>query len=372
VNLNWTNHDAYDAIEVYVDGELLQTLPGDVENADVSPTAGYHCFQLCGLSGPWSRCSDDCCLIVGYNQENLLWDFENDNGGFVVEGTGGWEWGQATFGPCADTASGKLWATALHDEYPPDSCWLLDSTPITIGASGAYLSIDHCYDTEFTYDGATVWFTTDDFWYETSEPVDGGDAGILGVPPLCSWVEGRKGFTGSSGGWVTDYWDLTDEKWTGEDVRLRFAFASDGMINAPGWMIDNISLLRNFTPPFDCDYTVTPTSGTVPFGTVHRLTLTNNYSGGAVFTRRFAGRIAVTIGNGTFYNPWRAGFTTVAPSSSFTTQFPVDIPALPSVIGENTFSLLALDVTPPPYNQPPYPPSGGACTQINVVTAQAP
>jgi len=372
VNLEWTNHDAYEAIEVYLDGELLQTLPGDAENAEVSPAPGYHCFYLCGRSGPWSRCGEACCLIVGFNQEDLLWDFEADDGGFVVEGTGNWEWGLATYGPCAETASGKLWATALHDEYSANACWLLDSPPITLGDFGAFLRIDHCYDTEFTYDGGTVWFTTDDFWYNTSEPVGGGDAHILGHTPLCAWVEGRKGFTGSSGGWVNDHWDLTDGRWHGEDVRLRFAFASDGIITAPGWMIDNITLLWNYNPPLDCDYTVTPTSGTVPFGTVHRLTLTNNHSGGAVFTRRLAGRIAVTIANGTTYNPWRAGFTNVAPASSFTTQFPVNIPALASVIGGNTFTLWAMDVTPAPYNQPPYPPSGGTCSWVNSVTAQAP
>jgi hypothetical protein len=34
--------------------------------------------------------------------------------------------------------------------------------------------------------------------------------------------------------------------------------------------------------------------------------------------------------------------------------------------------LSAMDVTPSPYNQPPYPPSGDTCTQTNVVNAHAP
>jgi len=373
VRLEWTNNDIYDALDVYVDGEIHETLPGDVQFAELSPGIGYRCFQVCAAAGPWSRCSDPCCLIVGYDDEQVLWDFEEDDGGFTVAGTGGWEWGEATYGPCVEGAIGRLWATALQQNYAPNACWLLDSPPIPLGDFGAFLSIDHCYDAEFTYDGGTVWFTTDDFWYNTSEPVGGGDAYILGRTPLCAWVEGQKGFTGTSGGWVTDHWDLTGDKWKNQAVRLRFAFASDAVVQAPGWLIDNITLYSNSgASTFDCDYTVTPISGTVPFSTVHRVTLSNLLNGGPVFTRRIAARIAVTIANGTTYNPWRAGFTNVAPASNFFIQFPVNIPALTSLIGQNSFAMSAMDVTPAPYNQPPYPASGNVCARLNLVTAQAP
>ena len=117
---------------------------------------------------------------------------------------------------------------------------------------------------------------------------------------------------------------------------------------------------------------MTPLSGTVPFSTVHRITLTNNLSGGAVLTRRIAGRIGLTIGNGSTFDPWRAGFTNVAPSSTYYTQFPVNFPGTASVIGNNSFVLSSMDVTPAPYNQPPYPAAGDACTVTNVVTASAP
>ena len=80
----------------------------------------------------------------------------------------------------------------------------------------------------------------------------------------------------------------------------------------------------------------------------------------------------MTIGTGTTYNPWRAGFTNVSPSSTYYTQFPVNFPGLPTVLGDNTFILNAMDVTPAPYNQPPYPASGDTCVKTNVVNAQAP
>jgi len=85
-----------------------------------------------------------------------------------------------------------------------------------------------------------------------------------------------------------------------------------------------------------------------------------------------AARIAVVTGNGNTYNQWRRGFTNVAAGDSFLKQFPVNLPPSAVVIGSNTFTLYTEDVTPAPYNQPPYPPSGDTCTATNVVVANAP
>lgn len=46
--------------------------------------------------------------------------------------------------------------------------------------------------------------------------------------------------------------------------------------------------------------------------------------------------------------------------------------ALPVVIGDNHVTLVAEDVTPAPYNQPPYPPAGDTDTGRCKVTAFAP
>ncbi len=95
-------------------------------------------------------------------------------------------------------------------------------------------------------------------------------------------------------------------------------------------------------------------------------------TGGAPYTRRIAARITVTLANGNSYDPWRGGYTNVAPGATFVRQFDVQIPALASVIGNNTFVLIAEDVTPSPYNQPPYPAAGTTCTKTQVVVANAP
>jgi hypothetical protein len=372
-SLNWVNNDTYDNVVVYQDDVAVATLGGSATSIIVDPVdKGYHCYYVCGVVGTDSSCSDDCCLIQGYDNEDLLWDFEADDGGFIFDGTGGWQWGAPTYGPCFDTADGNVWATDLDADYVNDACWLLDSGAIDLGDKGGFVCFDHCYDIEAGFDGGVVWFTTDDFWYYNFEPIGGTD-GVITAAPACTWVAGRAGFTGNSGGWVTDCWDFTDPMWVDSDVKIRFAFGSDSSVVYSGWMIDNVTVYNNvLSGPIDCDYTITPLVGTVPFGTTHRPALINVLTGGAVYTRRIAARLTVTLANGNFYNPWRAGYTNVAPGDTLVRQFGVQIPALASVIGDNTFVLIAADVTPAPFNQPPYPPAGTTCTKTQVLVANAP
>jgi len=116
-------------------------------------------------------------------------------------------------------------------------------------------------------------------------------------------------------------------------------------------------------------YICTPNVGTVPFVTNMQVTLSNLFPGQ---TRRVAGRIDVTLANGTFYPSWRAGFTNISAGSSFSTSWNQNIPGVGSVIGNNTFQLFCEDVTPAPYNQCPYPPSGDTATSTCVIVANSP
>lgn len=112
-----------------------------------------------------------------------------------------------------------------------------------------------------------------------------------------------------------------------------------------------------------------PSSGNLPFSAQFTATMTNLYWGQI---RRLAGHIDVTLANGTWAPNWRAGFTNVGSGSSFITSWPQNIPALGSVVGDNTFQLVAEDVTPSPFNQPPYPPAGDTSTSTCTVTGVAP
>jgi len=116
-------------------------------------------------------------------------------------------------------------------------------------------------------------------------------------------------------------------------------------------------------------YTCTPSTGTVPFATAMEVSMTNNYLG---LQRQFAARINVTLANGAHYPGWRTGYTNVTPGETFTTTWAQSLPAAGNVIGDNVFTLEAMDVTPAPYNQPPYPAAGDTAVDSCTVTAFAP
>lgn len=128
-------------------------------------------------------------------------------------------------------------------------------------------------------------------------------------------------------------------------------------------------LCHALPPTVSACITAVPSAGTVPFSTWMEVSLVNNYG---EQVRRMAARVNVTLGNGSYYPSWRAGFTNLAPGEISTTGWTQNIPALATVIGENRFQLVAEDVTPPPYNFPPYPPAGDTDTGQQTVTAFSP
>jgi hypothetical protein len=112
-----------------------------------------------------------------------------------------------------------------------------------------------------------------------------------------------------------------------------------------------------------------PAGGTVPFGVAMTVSLTNRSTD---FSRRVAGRLNVNFAGGGAVSNWRSGYTNVSPLDTYVSNWTVVIPALGSVIGDNLFQLSAEDVTPAPWNQPPYPPAGDTATDACTVTGIAP
>ena len=111
-----------------------------------------------------------------------------------------------------------------------------------------------------------------------------------------------------------------------------------------------------------------PDSGTLPFTSGFWLTMTNL----TAENRRAAGRIDVLPAGGSPITNWRAGWTNLAPLEVFTTSWNQSLPALGSLVGGNIFTLTGADVTPPPWNQPPYAPAGDTDTAAVTVTGAAP
>lgn len=118
-----------------------------------------------------------------------------------------------------------------------------------------------------------------------------------------------------------------------------------------------------------CSYTVAPAAGTLPLATTHTVTLTNAYPD---FARRVAARIDVQLGGGQAIGSWRSGYTQLSPGAGYTTTFNLSLPASAALVGPNVFFLQAEDVTPSPFNQPPYPPAGDTSSDAQTVVAAAP
>ncbi len=115
--------------------------------------------------------------------------------------------------------------------------------------------------------------------------------------------------------------------------------------------------------------TATPASGTVPFSVNFRVTLASTLVDGP---RRLAGRLDAAVAAGQNYNNWKAGWLNLGPGESRDVSWNQTIPALSSVVGLNRFTLTGVDVTPPPYNQPPFAPSGSSGTAGCIVLGVAP
>lgn len=111
-----------------------------------------------------------------------------------------------------------------------------------------------------------------------------------------------------------------------------------------------------------------PESGTVPFDIAYTATIRNHRTQ----SRQIAGRIDARLGGGLFFSYWRAGYTVIAGNSSYEASWVVNTPAYPTVLGNNLFTLYVEDVTPAPYNQPPWSGSGDTGADSCEVTAIAP
>ncbi len=124
-----------------------------------------------------------------------------------------------------------------------------------------------------------------------------------------------------------------------------------------------------FTSTVSAAMTCKPSSGTVPFVTLMTVTLNNLYLDQI---RRVSAHLDVVLAGGAEYPNWRAGYTNVAAGSSLISSWNQNIPSLGAVIGNNVFTVVAQDVTPAPYNQPPYPPAGDTATAGCTVTGVSP
>ncbi len=116
-----------------------------------------------------------------------------------------------------------------------------------------------------------------------------------------------------------------------------------------------------FQAGINCD----PPIGSLPLN-VHMNVILANLYGGSV--RRYAARIDVQLAGGAQFANWRTGYLNLHAGWHFSEDWIQHLPLLGQLKGENQFTLFAQDVTPAPYNQPPYRPSGDTETDNCTVT----
>jgi formylglycine-generating enzyme required for sulfatase activity len=170
-------------------------------------------------------------------------------------------------------------------------------------------------------------------------------------------------FTGAGGGPLDPSCAIGD--FDGDDDidcddwgQFLLAYTGEAALTGPAECLETVSAV------LDCQ----PDWGILPFSTQIGVTLANAIE----FHRTVAGRIDVTLASGTYYPSWRAGYTNLSPGEMYFTVWNQGLPALGTLLGDNLFSLIAADVTPAPYNQPPYPASGDTDTAVCSVTGIAP
>lgn len=104
----------------------------------------------------------------------------------------------------------------------------------------------------------------------------------------------------------------------------------------------------------DCSLSCSPQTATAPFSWQIAVGLKNLRPR----PRRAAGRADLHFPDGSSWSDWRSGYYNLSGNSSQYISWSVNVPALRSVLGQLRLDLTVIDVTPPPWNQPPYAPSG--------------
>ncbi len=176
---------------------------------------------------------DSVFIPTGGNPElnfslNPFESFENGNAGW--EGDGVWQWGAPTSGPGSAFDGTNVWATELGGQYPNNADDGLVTRSYLIEEDAASLNFYHWYNLESGWDGGNV-----------SLSIDGGNTWQLIVPDGgypdqdVVGLDNDPGFSGNSD-WALVAFDLSS--YTGQVVKFRYRFGSDGSVTRDGWYLD--------------------------------------------------------------------------------------------------------------------------------------
>lgn len=138
--------------------------------------------------------------------------------------------------------------TSPNDAFVPDPNDITDMTldsPVFIPAPGSTVSFRNNYNVESTFDGGVLEIkigagSFTDIVTAGGSFVTGGYDGTISTG-FSSPIAGRMAWTGNSGGYITSTVSLPPAA-SGQNVQLRWRFASDISVSSIGWRIDTISI----------------------------------------------------------------------------------------------------------------------------------
>lgn len=126
----------------------------------------------------------------------------------------------------------------------------VDITPAFQVPAGGYFHFQHAYEVETIFDGGVVEYSIDNGlnWTDMSTLPTAGkqyDSTLSSDNPMGA----REAYTGVSHGYVSTRYDLSSL--SGEEMMVRFRFATDTSIGGFAWFVDNVLVYRCFatTPP---------------------------------------------------------------------------------------------------------------------------
>jgi hypothetical protein len=170
----------------------------------------------------------------------------------VEGGTGGWT--------VSYTGGTKNWARVTTTNHSPSTSWWADEqlakarmylvSPGLAVSNDAILSFWHKINVQTGYDGGVVEVSTNNgtSWADVTTNVTSEGYSTLYLLKTTSDnpIKGRKAFSGSTGGFVQSFINMT--RYAGKTVKIRFCMATDSTLRAAaprGWWIDDVSLLQD-------------------------------------------------------------------------------------------------------------------------------
>ncbi len=246
------NHFAIDTF--YIRAYVPQTATvGEISTAEIVASSRTGGTRNILSDTSWATTTAIPMLSMPYSQ-----DFNTNDGYYrPYPLTGGWEWGEPTYGSVYVHSPPYCWGTVLAGEYDIDACYHLTSPSIILD-SMATLSFYAWYNIENYYDGGNMKISTDGGANWTLITPEGGypeDA----VSSYNACIPGEPAFSGFSGDGYRPTFDLS--AFAGDTVKFRWDFGSDGSVTYEGLYFDDVEIAVILPGTVD-DLLITLSSGT--------------------------------------------------------------------------------------------------------------